>query len=65
MFFRCCAMELVSERCIVNLLDRGVEVKPAYILRTFKLIYNISFLQNTNRGGRIMINDEVGSFNLL
>ena len=25
-------MELVSDRCIVNLLDRVVEVKPTYIL---------------------------------
>ena len=30
--FRCCAMELVSERCIVCLLDRVFEVKLAYIL---------------------------------
>ena len=30
--FRCCAMELVSVRCIVNLHDRVVEVKPTYIL---------------------------------
>ena len=27
-----CAMEIVSERCIVGLLDRVVEVKPTYIL---------------------------------
>ena len=31
-FFKCCAMELVSERCIVSLFDRVVEVKPTYIL---------------------------------
>ena len=31
-FFKCCAIELVSERCIVSLLDRVVEVKPTYIL---------------------------------
>ena len=31
-FFKCCAMELVSERRIVSLLDRVVEVKPTYIL---------------------------------
>ena len=30
--FRCCAMELVSGRRIVSLLDRVVEVKPTYIL---------------------------------
>ena len=30
--FRCCAMELVPERCMVSLLDRVVEVKPTYIL---------------------------------
>ena len=31
-FFKCCAMEFVSERCIVSLLNRVVEVKPTYIL---------------------------------
>ena len=31
-FFKCCAMELVSERCIVSLLDRVVKVIPTYIL---------------------------------
>ena len=31
-FFKCWAIELVSERCIVSLLDRAVEVKPTYIL---------------------------------
>ena len=31
-FFRCWAIELVSERCIVSLLDRVVEIKPTYIL---------------------------------
>ena len=31
-FFKCWAVELVSERCIVSLLDRVVEVKPTYIL---------------------------------
>ncbi len=29
---KCWAIELVSERCIVSLLDRAVEVKPTYIL---------------------------------
>ena len=32
MFCKCCAMELVSERCIVSLLDRVVEVKPTLFL---------------------------------
>ena len=32
MFFKCWAIELISERCIVSLLDRVVEVKPTYIL---------------------------------
>ena len=32
MFFKCCTIELVSERCIVSLLDWVVEVKPTYIL---------------------------------
>ena len=31
-------MELVSERCIVSLLDRVVEVKPAYTLLLFSEI---------------------------
>ena len=31
-FFKCFSMELVSERSIVSLLDRVVEVKPTYIL---------------------------------
>ena len=31
-FFKCWAIELVSERCIVSLPDRVVEVKPTYIL---------------------------------
>ena len=31
-FFKCWAIELVSEMCIVSLLDRVVEVKPTYIL---------------------------------
>ena len=31
-FFRCYAVELVSERCIISLLDRVVEVEPTYIL---------------------------------
>ena len=31
-FFKCCDMELVSERCIVILLERAVEVKSTYIL---------------------------------
>ena len=30
--FKCCAMELVSERCILSLLYRVVEVKPTYLL---------------------------------
>ena len=32
MIFICFAMEFASERCIVSLLDRVVEVKPTYIL---------------------------------
>ena len=31
-FFKCCAMKLVSDRCVVSLLDRVVEVKPTCIL---------------------------------
>ena len=30
-FFKCWAIELVLERCIVSLLNRVVEVKPTYI----------------------------------
>ena len=33
-FFKCCAMELVSERCIVSLLDKVVEVKATYEVHT-------------------------------
>ena len=32
MYFRCCAIELVSEICIVSRLDWVAEVKPTYIL---------------------------------
>ena len=32
MFFRRCAMGLLSERCIVSLLDRVFVVKPIYVL---------------------------------
>ena len=32
MFFKCWAIELVSERCIVSLFDRVVEVKPTYLI---------------------------------
>ena len=37
-FFKCGAIELVSERCIVSLLDRVVEVKPTYILLLLLLL---------------------------
>ena len=30
--FKCCDVKLVSERWIVSLLDRVVDVKPTYIL---------------------------------
>ena len=36
-FFKCLAIELVSERCIVSLLDRVVEVKPTYILSLLEI----------------------------
>ena len=32
MFFKCKAIELVSERYIVSLLNRVVEITPTYIL---------------------------------
>ena len=32
MFFGCWTIELVSDRCIVSLLDRVVKVKPTYVL---------------------------------
>ena len=53
-FFRCCAIELVSERCIVNRLDR-----------TFKLIYNVCFFQNPSRGGGIIVNNRVRGFKFI
>ena len=36
-FFKCCIIELVSERCIVSLLGQVVEVKPTYILLLLEL----------------------------
>ena len=30
-FFRCCAIELVSDRCIVSHLDEIVEVRQMYL----------------------------------
>ena len=63
-------MELLSERCIVSLLDRVVEVKPIPILLFSEiqspkghlnwyitLIYNVGFLQNTNQRRGIIFND--------
>ena len=47
-FFKCCAMELVSERCIVSLLDRVVEVKPTYILILHTVKWFQVLLCNTN-----------------
>ena len=32
MFFRCCAIKPVSDRCIVSRLDMVVDVKPMYIM---------------------------------
>ena len=40
-FFKCWAIELVSERCIVSLLDRVVEVKLTYIYTIIIRKYNI------------------------
>ena len=31
-YFKCSAMELVTERCIVSRLDKVDDVKPTYIL---------------------------------
>ena len=31
-FFNCCAMELLSDRCVVGRLNSVAEVKPTYIL---------------------------------
>ena len=73
-FFKCWAIELVSERCIVSLLDRVVEVKPTYILLlseiqsprgTFKFIYNVGFLQHPNRGRGVISNDQIRGFKLI
>ena len=38
-FFKCCAMELVSERCIISLLHKVGEVKPTYILLFSEIQY--------------------------
>ena len=60
----------MSERCIVSLLDRVVEIKPTYIIiirdsiswGTFKFIYNVVFLQHPNRGTGIISNDQSRGF---
>ena len=64
-FFKCLAIELVSEKCIVSLLDRVVEVKLTYILLSeiqspkghLNLYITLFFLQNSNRGRGIISND--------
>ena len=38
-FSQCCAMELVSDRSIVSLFDRVVEIKPTFILLFSEIQY--------------------------
>ena len=74
-FFKCWAIELVSERCIVSLLDSVVEVKPTYILLSLSEIQSpkghliwyiiLFFLQNSNWGRGIISNDQVGGFKFI
>ena len=64
-FFNICSMELVSERCITSLLDRVAEIKTTYVLLFSEIQspkghlnwYNVVFLQNSNRGRGIILND--------
>ena len=69
-FFKCCAMELISERCIVSLLNRGIEVKPTFSeIQSPKGHLNwyitLFFLQNSNGGRGIIFNDLVGGFKFI
>ena len=73
-FFRCCTIELVSERCRVSRLDKVVDLKPTYISlfleilstkRIFELRYNFSSLQNSNRVGGIIVNNQVRGFRFI
>ena len=52
-FFKCWAIELVSERCIVSLLDRVVEVKP-YICWLY--IYTYFFKKKQRNQSQRIIN---------
>ena len=73
--FRCCAIELVSDRCIVSHLDRVVEVKQHYILlfseiQSPKVHLNwytmLVFLQNSNRvGEELLLITKLEALNLL
>ena len=72
--FRCSAIELVSEICMVSRLDWEVDDKLTYILlfleikstkRTVKLIYNVSSLQNSNWGRGIIVYNQVRVFRFM
>ena len=73
-FSRCCAMELVSERCIVSLLNRVVEVKPTYLL-LFSEIQSLKghlnwyitlvVCKTPIDGEDFIFNDKVGGFKLI
>ena len=67
-------MELVSESCIVSLLDWVDEVKPTYILLFSEIqapkgnsnrYITLVFLQNSNRGRGIILNDLLGGFKFI
>ena len=73
-FFFSCAMQLVSERCIVSLLDRVVEVKPTHILlfseiqspkRHLYLYITIDFCKTLIEGEELFLVTKLEVLNLL
>ena len=69
-FFRCCAMELVSERCIVSLLNRVVEIKPMYILlfseiKSPKGYITLVFCKTPIKGEELLLMTKLEVLNLL
>ena len=64
----------MSERCIVSLLDRVVEVKPTYILLLseiqsprghLNLYITLVFCKHPNRGRGVISNDQIRGFELI
>ena len=73
MLFKGCAMELVSDRCILRLLDGVVEVKPTYILLFLEIKspkghlnwYITLVFCKTRIEGEKFFNDYVGGFKFI